>query len=207
MLPLALTLAALFCGALAICFDAQGRRAAFGLCKPLPLVLLLVLVGAYAPAGLYGALILAALALSLIGDVLLLDKEKGFRGGLANFLLAHLVFAVAFVPSASGLGIGLGGLVLAAAGGYYAWLWPHLGRERLPVAVYVAAIAAMLLLALHQPSGLRGGLMLTGALLFAASDATLAWNRFRAPLPRAQLAILSSYYAAQAAFAWSALIA
>jgi uncharacterized membrane protein YhhN len=38
---------------------------------------------------------------------------------------------------------------------------------------------------------------LVGAVLFTISDATLAWNRFRAPFAGAQAAVLGSYYLAQ----------
>ena len=79
-------------------------------------------------------------------------------------------------------------------------LWPHLGKLKAPVSVYVAAILLMAWQALNRwvATGDAGsGLALAGALLFVASDSALAWNRFRGEFKSAQAVVLVTYFAAQ----------
>ena len=79
-------------------------------------------------------------------------------------------------------------------------LWPHLGKLKAPVSVYVAAILLMVWQALNRwmATGDAGSaLALAGALLFVASDSALAWNRFKAEFKSAQVVVLGTYFAAQ----------
>ena len=95
-------------------------------------------------------------------------------------------------------------LVLVAAGAAVILraLWPHAARERIPVACYVTMISLMawtaagraLAPATAQPSGALAAL---GALVFMASDAILAFDRFARPWPGAHAAVMATYYAAQ----------
>lgn len=58
-----------------------------------------------ATASVYGRWILAALALSWLGDATLLLRRRGaFFAGLGVFLVAHLCFALAFLAWAFSLG-------------------------------------------------------------------------------------------------------
>ncbi|TIW85160.1 MAG: lysoplasmalogenase, partial [Mesorhizobium sp.] len=51
-------------------------------------------------------LLVAALAFSAVGDAFLSrDGEKAFLGGLASFLIAHIVYVALFLRSGSGLGV------------------------------------------------------------------------------------------------------
>ena len=66
--------------------------------------------------------------------------------------------------------------------------------------VYIITIAAMAWLSIERARALEevGALIAcAGALLFVSSDALLAVNRFRSPLPAAPLLVLGSYFAAQ----------
>ncbi|WP_137930653.1 lysoplasmalogenase family protein [Mesorhizobium comanense] len=155
-------------------------------------------------------LLVAALALSAIGDAFLSrDGEKAFMGGLASFLIAHVVYIALFLRAGGGLGlIGAepwrGAVVLAMAVFaivMLAALWRRVGPGlRIPIAVYVVAILAMGLSALTTSSPLVIG----GAVLFMASDGLLATERFlvAAISPHRgwmQLAVWVLYYAAQLA--------
>jgi uncharacterized membrane protein YhhN len=74
----------------------------------------------------------------------------------------------------------------------YAALYPGLGAMRLPVALYVVAISAMV------AAGVRAGeLWAVGAVLFLISDSVLAWNRFRGHVPAEQYLIWTTYYGGQ----------
>jgi uncharacterized membrane protein YhhN len=69
-----------------------------------------------------------------------------------------------------------------------------------PVIVYVSALLVMGAVALAAGLGAgrtyRDGPLVFGGLLFIASDTLLAFNRFVRPLPRATLAVHTTYHAA-----------
>ena len=197
-------------GATTILVDYAGRRRVVYVCKPLTVALAMAIAasGPAGPPSPYRALVLAGLACSLVGDVFLMLPEKRFAAGLASFLAAHACY-IAAVAGASP--VPASPRLLAAAAGIGAAvavpLWPHLGRYRLPVAVYVVALVALL----WQSTGWAVGtgapgarLAALGALLFTASDAVLAHNRFRRPFRAAQAVILSTYFVAQGLIALSA---
>ena len=150
--------------------------------------------------------VLMGLVLSLIGDVALLWPRQGFLPGLVAFLLAHLSYAMAFtrdtrlaaVPAAFAL-------YALVAGGLLVVLWPGLPEAlQLPVLAYVACLATMAAQAGARWWSRRGAAdarlrrrAALGAALFVCSDALLAVDRFRAPLPAAAFWILGTYWLAQ----------
>jgi len=180
-----------------------GPRRRVYLFKPLTvvLVILVALQTKNAAPGPYKILIVAGLLFSLAGDVFLMLPRDRFVAGLVSFLVAHLFYVAAF---ASDGGLALSAWAGAALAAYGALmlklLWPRLGSLRAPVAVYVAVILLMAWLALSRwadagPAG--GGSAAAGALLFAASDSLLAWNKFRGSFRAAQALVLGTYFAAQ----------
>jgi uncharacterized membrane protein YhhN len=197
-----LSLLAAISGALHIRAEYRGPRWRAYVCKPLTtsLILAIALVAPEAPP-LYRALVVAGLAFSLAGDVFLMLPSDRFLPGLASFLIAHLIYIGAFTQAA-GFQLSLVALLplAAVAGVLLRVLWPHLGGQRLPVAVYVAVIAAMGWQALAQWIAVGEGWALCaflGAALFLVSDAALALNRFRGAFACAQLVVLGTYSPAQ----------
>ena len=155
-------------------------------------------------------LLVAALALSAVGDAFLSrDGEKAFLGGLASFLVAHIVYIALFLRSGGGLGLlgaepwrGAIALALAVfAIVMLAALWRRVGPGlSVPIAIYVVAILAMGMAALTTNSAWVIG----GAVLFMASDGLLATEKFlvAAISPHRawmRLAVWVLYYAAQLA--------
>ena len=145
---------------------------------------------------------MAALLASLAGDVFLM-LQGFFIPGLVSFLIAHLCYLALFQRSVGWFpGSRWQWLPLLVGVGMYAFLWagglpPAL---RLPVAAYVLVIALMAAQALGRAMVLRTPEAMgvaAGACVFMLSDATLATNRFVAPLPHAQFWVLATYYAAQ----------
>lgn len=143
----------------------------------------------------YGRLILIALVLSWAGDVMLLSLQSSMLlGGIAAFFLAHLAFAGAFVLlPIDGLRFVIGLLfmtVLAVI--LISWLWQHLKSfYKFAVPAYLAAIVMMTSLAIGASSGdgtwlpaigATSGdsfwLPAIGAITFAASDISVARDRF-----------------------------
>jgi uncharacterized membrane protein YhhN len=174
--------------------------------KPLVMVVALVFVATsrrrgYA-TGQFHAILMAALLASLAGDVFLM-LQGFFIPGLVSFLIAHLCYLALFQR---GVGWFPGGrtqwLPLLVGVGMYVFLWTGglPAGLRLPVAAYVLVIALMAAQALGRAMVARTPESIwvaAGACVFMLSDATLATNRFVAPLPHAQFWVLATYYAAQ----------
>jgi uncharacterized membrane protein YhhN len=146
------------------------------------------------------------LVLSLVGDVALLWPQQGFLPGLVSFLLAHLAYIVAFTRdtrfAARPWPFVAYALVAAAI---LSLLWRGVPEPlRIPVLAYVVCLASMAAQAAarwraHLEDADAGRLRTAalGGVLFMASDALLATDRFQGGLPAAPLLILSTYWLAQ----------
>ncbi|WP_395243514.1 lysoplasmalogenase [Agromyces sp. MMS24-K17] len=150
-------------------------------------------------------LLVAALAASWLGDVLL-TFDGWFVPGLLAFLAAHVAYVVLFLrlgAAASGDGgqpsrrrPPLWTLVYVAwYASFLALLAPHLGALLVPVAAYGAVLGAMAALA-----AARGRLVAVGGALFVVSDSVLALGRFLPGYEFAlhDLVVMSTYLGAQA---------
>lgn len=160
-----------------------------------------------ATASAYGQLILVALGLSWVGDVFLLSqKSRLFLLGLASFLLAHLIFAIAFASLPTDGAALVVGLVLMSCLGIVvlAWLWSHLKAiYRVAVTAYVTAIVAMCALAISASAASGMWMLALGALMFAISDVAVARSRFVVTGASNKLWGLPLYYGAQIILALS----
>jgi uncharacterized membrane protein YhhN len=170
-------------------------------CKPAVMAALIgVAVAVNASYGHRRQWFVAALALSMLGDVFLMLPRDLFVAGLASFLLAHVAYVV---------GLRVHG------GSSAAWALPAVGvlavdvvlarpvlaavRQRhrqllVPVLAYMLVISTMVSAALA--TGLA--VAIVGAVLFFTSDTLIAWNRFVRPQPWMPLAIIVTYHAGQA---------
>jgi uncharacterized membrane protein YhhN len=185
--------------------DWPTRRAIFKIIASSAFVVIAIALGATASS--YGRLILAALALSWVGDIFLLSRQSRlFLLGIGSFLMSHIVFSIAFstLPlSGSAL---VGGLAAMSCIGVamMAWLWSHLsGFYRAAVMGYIVAILAMCSLAIAVSVASGTWLLAAGALAFAASDISVARDRFVARGFVNRAWGLPLYYAAQIALAMS----
>ena len=150
-----------------------------------------------------------ALALSSLGDFLLgvrrlgsLDGGALFLLGLGSFLVAHLVYIALFrkyqalvwwKPSPARMWGVL--TILVTLGSVLEILQRSLGSMLVPVVVYSLVLCCMGIGAMLADLGtpLAG----FGALLFIASDAMLAINKFRSPFPGGEQLVWITYYSAQ----------
>lgn len=173
------------------------------LAKPLATLLILWMVWSR-PCALprYRLAVLIGLALSALGDVWLMLPGDYFVPGLASFLLAHLAYVHALstrAPLAARRWPFLLYALLALL--MLTQLWPRLPAAlQVPVLIYMLALAGMAAQALtvwrcHRDRASASAAL--GAACFVLSDATLAWDRFIAPLPLALLGVLASYWVAQ----------
>jgi uncharacterized membrane protein YhhN len=180
---------------------ARGNRRLRWVTKPAVIVLLIGLVPLlHRSSGATRLAFAGALLLCLAGDVLLLAGEHWFRAGLAAFLVAHLAYGTGFgiagvnpglliiaLMAVAIVSLGLGSQVLLAIlrSGRSGMAWP--------VAAYIVAISSMLALAAASGKPAAIG----GAVLFYASDALIAWNRFVRPLPWSPLPVMVAYHLGQ----------
>ena len=159
-------------------------------------------LGSGALGSVYGRLILAALLLSWLGDAFLTGSgSRAFLAGLGAFLLAHLVFGLAFWARGVTAGAALASGAALAVFGYLILRW--LGRAALPpnlrrpVTAYVIAIGLMVALGLGTAVREAGMAIAAGALLFTLSDVFVARDRFvKAEAINARVG-LPIYFAAQ----------
>jgi alkenylglycerophosphocholine/alkenylglycerophosphoethanolamine hydrolase len=125
----------------------------------------------------------------------------GFAFGLAAFLLAHLNYIAGF--RVGGPGLDRVGLALLAVAVIAIPLGTLISRAlvargeqqlRVPMIAYIAVLSAMTASAVATGSLIASA----GAWFFVASDATLAWNRFVAPLRWGPTVVAVTYHIAQA---------
>jgi uncharacterized membrane protein YhhN len=149
-----------------------------------------------------GRFVVAALALSWLGDLLLIPSGTGacFRAGMASFAAAHLAFSAAFLRAGVAPRPALAAAAVAAPAllAVSAWLRPRLhGPFGVAVSVYLAVIGAMVALAAGAAATLGRPGLAAGAMLFALSDLSVARERFVAPGLVNSLWGLPLYFGAQ----------
>jgi uncharacterized membrane protein YhhN len=179
--------------------------------KPLTIALI-ALAACFADLAAAKPWVLAALVFGLVGDVALLFTDESrpihearlelpFLIGLGSFLLGHVAYVIAFarhglypVQLLAGALVVVGAAVLAL---------PRIlrgarqeGGTQLMAAVggYAALLSTMVALGF----GTAAVATAIGALLFLASDLTLAWGRLVQPLLRGPVIVAVTYHLAQA---------
>ena len=162
----------------------RGSRLGIWVAKP---VAAAGFIGAALAAGAldspYGHWVLAALGLCWFGDVFLIPRSapRIFQAGILSFLLGHAVYARAFALRGLDPGLFMPVAVVALVAGLWAlrWLRPHVPPEmRIPVYSYMAVISLMVICAAGAAGSAGGPRILLGALMFYASDLSVARDRF-----------------------------
>ncbi len=206
MLRQALSGAILLTGLLYLVALRQPGRPVRYLLKPVPMLL----ITALAAVGAHNArswLVVAGLAISIVGDICLLWPDRWFRHGLGAFLVAHILYTGAFVLGAPGIGVwDVSTLLLLSAAAIAVFQRLRIGVMAagggsllVAVGVYMAVITLMV----WRATMTGNPFVAVGGLLFYLSDATLAWNRFARPIRGAEYAVMITYYAAQFCLALS----
>lgn len=176
--------------------------------KPAVMVLLIAWVLLAAPGGVQTAWVVAALVLSLVGDVALLPRVDAFIVGLGAFLLGHLAYLLPLGSAARPVPALVGALVLVPAAAVVgrriagAARASHGATLGAAVVVYVLAVGGTAVLAVG--TGLWA--VVAGGVLFATSDGVLGWNRFVAPIPHGRTIVHVTYHLAQVGLAQVAVL-
>ncbi|MBD3275647.1 MAG: lysoplasmalogenase [Candidatus Marinimicrobia bacterium] len=208
-MTLMLTIAIFLSAALTIAAHYTKRVQWYYILKPLTTALIILLVFFNQSPGThtYKYLILSGLIFSLAGDIFLMLPKDRFISGLVSFLIAHILYIIAFAP----------GIVLPMQ-----W-WPGFfvlvfliillrlilsgaANLKIPVVVYAIIIGGLLWIATERMLNLGTFSALqaaVGAALFVASDSALAIRRFIRDFPASEGIILATYYAAQLLIALS----
>jgi uncharacterized membrane protein YhhN len=174
----------LICVAALLVAEYRGSRRGVWLTKPLASAgFIATALAAGALESGYGRSILVALVFSWFGDVFLIPRgtPRIFKAGVLSFLLAHLVFAGAFLGLEINPPSSAGALLIALALGLlvFRWLRPHLTPEiRGAAYAYLVVISAMLVSAAGTLGNPRGPAILVGAAMFYTSDLSVARDRF-----------------------------
>ena len=186
----------------------QAVRSLSKLLASTSFVVLAVINGAAYSA--YGCLILIALIFSWLGNALLLSLRSAFLlGGIASFFLAHAFFAAAFALQPLDIPWFVIALAILGAAGliFLRWLWKYLEPfYKIAVPIYLAAITIMTALAIAASYATGSPLLAVAAITFAASDVSVARDRFIARSIVNKAWGLPMYYAAQILFAMSVLL-
>jgi uncharacterized membrane protein YhhN len=156
----------------------------------------------------YGTWIGIGLALSWVGDVLLIPKERprAFLAGLGAFLLGHVAYTIAFavrgldVPTVAVAMVA----VFALGAGALRVLLPYVQPAmRRPVLAYVVVISAMLVAAAGTVGHAGMPAIFAGAFAFYLSDLAVARQRFVVRSFTNKAWGLPLYFAAQLLLAWT----
>lgn len=178
-----------------------GRRAVEYVAKPLTMVALIgVALALHPTTDAQRWWFVAALVLSLAGDVFLMLPSDRFVAGLASFLLAHVAYVVGFLIVSPGEPAPVVTTLLVVA--VSAVLWRRLrsgmrangqGAYLVPVTAYVVVIAVMVASALASGNWVA----MVGALLFMTSDSIIGETRFVGPWRHERIAIMTTYHLGQ----------
>jgi uncharacterized membrane protein YhhN len=178
-----------------------GARRAEYVAKPLTMVALIGVALALDPASSSQRWwFVAALALSLAGDVFLMLPSDRFVAGLASFLLAHVAYVVGFLVVSPGEPAPVLTTLLVVLVSVVLWNRLRSGMRTNgqgaylgPVTAYVVVIAAMV--AAAAASG--DWVAVLGALLFMISDSIIGETRFVRPWRYERIAIMTTYHLGQ----------
>jgi uncharacterized membrane protein YhhN len=152
---------------------------------------------------------LAALAFSWLGDVLLL-YPKLFLYGLGAFLMAHICFVISFkLSQEKPFEIGQVNFIklflynfpiyIPAAVVYY-MIQPNLGAMQIPVVIYILVIVTMVTTARERYKKTHSSSfwqVFVGAVIFMISDGILALNMFFQQFPESGVMVMGTYMLAQ----------
>ncbi len=155
-----------------------------------------------------GTVIVAGLALSWWGDLLLIPRSKRlFLVGLVAFLLGHVCYAVAFgmrgvswpATAVAAVAVGLALIPVAR------WLLPSVEAPmKLPVLAYMVVISTMVTLSIGTAAHRASPWIVIGTIAFYLSDLSVARDRFIATTWTNKLWGWPLYFGAQLILAWCA---
>lgn len=184
----------------------SGKQKLYMIAKPLTMLFIisLPLLEIREEYSVYAYLVITGLIFSLLGDLFLIFPDRYFNNGLYSFLVAHILYILAFNQNVNEYCIGITFPILLFVFLIMKKLSPKLGSMKYPVLVYILVISVMLYSALNMDKQMGGITFISiGAILFTISDTTLALNKFNKKFRLAEPIILSTYFITQLLFSMS----
>ncbi|HCI28969.1 MAG TPA: lysoplasmalogenase [Fervidobacterium sp.] len=139
-----------------------------------------------------------------LGD-LFMEYENTFMLGMLSFLVGQILYISGFLRTYEMNGWDkLLYFVLILTGGlcyYFFGLLKSLGKDKIPVLVYLIAICTMLWSTIPSMSSATAG-----ALLFVISDSLLAYDKYVGRIKNRDFLVLSTYFIGQFLIAWSVVV-
>lgn len=193
---------------LAIIVDSTGPFVLYTFLKPLTTVFVLAITFIYGKKteSYYLRTTQIALMFCLAGDSFLLSPRL-FVFGLASFLIGHICFIISF-KKLKGFQWSIG-ILLSMIGisvGLFLYLKDGLGELLVPVIVYISVISVMAWqgISLYEKEKDAQTLLIAiGSMLFIASDAILAVNKFKFEHAVFPVLILLTYWSAIGCLAYA----
>lgn len=145
----------------------------------------------------YSQFILIALFFCLIGDIFLLN-ENDFVYGLASFLLAHILFTIAFVSIDKWKAYPIPLVTVSIIGiSYYLFIYENLNGLAVPVLLYFVFIILMCwqgicLYIWRKEFAFK--LVAFAVILFPISDSVIALSKFKMQFELSGPVILTTYW-------------
>lgn len=170
----------------------------------IPILMILFLVNIKLSSNRLNLIIFAGLFFSWAGDVILENKNL-FIPGLVCFLLAHLMYLIAFfnTPGKNVIFRNRWYLlipVMLFGTGLIFYLYNDLATMRIPVILYSFVILTMLTGAINRLEKVNRTsyyLVLAGAILFVISDSAIAINKFCHHFEYSGIVVMTTYIIAQ----------
>ncbi|MFX0173103.1 MAG: lysoplasmalogenase [Candidatus Hodarchaeota archaeon] len=144
----------------------------------------------------------------VVGD---LGMEKGLLPGLSLFLVAQILFNLAFTYQTLVIGITIPALIITSivVAGMMIYIFllvrylessgPKLGKFKVPGIIYFVFICLMLASAVllwMTSQALKFGIIVLGGLLFVISDSIIGIKEFHHIISYRELKVMSTYYGA-----------
>ncbi|WP_448377205.1 lysoplasmalogenase [Fervidobacterium sp.] len=121
-----------------------------------------------------------------------MEWEKTFIHGMLAFLLGHMFYISGFLEMGSRPSWIFAVFLLLFGLSYFLFIQNSLGRERIPVLIYVIVISLMVIFASSTNSP-----AFPGAILFFISDMLLAYDKYVKRLPNRDFLVLTTYFVGQ----------
>ncbi|PSW23712.1 lysoplasmalogenase [Photobacterium swingsii] len=187
-----------------------GPKWQFYLFKPLTTGLLMAALWQHGLTHFYQQAIFVGLLCSVVGDIFLMLPRDRFIQGLGGFLVAHILYSIAFWSQLSASMVWwLPAMLFGGGIIVFLLLLPTLGRFTLPVALYIGMITQMAWAAGEfwlTTQSVMALFAFGGAVIFMVSDTILAIDRFKGPYHSSPATIMTTYYLAQSLIVVSALM-
>ncbi len=168
------------------------------LLKPVPILLLMIAVWQSVITRQCKSLLMLALGFSMLGDMTLtLPVTSALELGIGFFMLAHGSYIVLFLKNyaCNMRQMVYFSPILILSLFMFFYLQPYVGDLLLPVSIYIGVLTTMVFCAFQSRKNTV--LLVSGALLFMASDLMLAISNFVSPQSAIGVLILPVYYLAQ----------